>query len=114
MPTNHSLADYLPRDVIKEIENLEPFSKSLLLFDLAEEILESTNGLFELNLSATTLQNLKAITALTMLILSTILSAYSQDPRSCSDPRTQYPSNPPCQKQSSDKVEEELRYRNHV
>jgi len=25
-------------------------------------------------------------------------SAYSQDPRSCSDPRTQYPSNPPCQK----------------
>ncbi|ELS31766.1 MULTISPECIES: hypothetical protein [Pseudanabaena] len=28
-------------------------------------------------------------------------SAYSQDPRSCSDPRTQYPSNPPCQKQDS-------------
>jgi hypothetical protein len=28
-------------------------------------------------------------------------SAYSQDPRSCSDPRTQYPSNPPCQKQQS-------------
>ena len=27
-------------------------------------------------------------------------SAYTQDPRSCSDPRTQYPSNPPCQKQS--------------
>lgn len=28
-------------------------------------------------------------------------SAYSQDPRSCSDPRTQYPSNPPCQKQQN-------------
>ena len=25
-----------------------------------------------------------------------IASAYSQDPRSCADPRTQYPSNPPC------------------
>ena len=25
--------------------------------------------------------------------------SYSQDPRSCADPRTQYPSNPPCQKQ---------------
>ncbi len=29
------------------------------------------------------------------------VSAYSQDPRSCSDPRTQYPSNPPCQKQQN-------------
>ncbi len=28
-------------------------------------------------------------------------SAYSQDPRSCSDPRTQYPSNPPCLKQQN-------------
>ncbi len=26
-------------------------------------------------------------------------SAYSQDDRTCNDPRTQYPSNPPCQKQ---------------
>jgi len=25
-----------------------------------------------------------------------LLQGYSQDPRSCSDPRTQYPSNPPC------------------
>jgi len=24
------------------------------------------------------------------------VSAYSQDPRSCTDPRTLYPSNPPC------------------
>lgn len=24
--------------------------------------------------------------------------AYSQDPRSCADPKTQYPSNPPCGK----------------
>jgi hypothetical protein len=28
-------------------------------------------------------------------------SAYSQDPRSCSDPRTQYPTNPPCQTQQN-------------
>jgi hypothetical protein len=26
-------------------------------------------------------------------------NSYSQDPRSCNDPRTQYPANPPCQKQ---------------
>jgi len=26
------------------------------------------------------------------------VSAYSQDPRSCTDPRTQYPANPPCLK----------------
>jgi hypothetical protein len=24
------------------------------------------------------------------------VDSYSQDPRSCTDPRTQYPSNPPC------------------
>jgi hypothetical protein len=29
------------------------------------------------------------------------VSAYSQDPRSCTDPRTQYPSNPPCLKSES-------------
>lgn len=34
-----------------------------------------------------------------LLIPSTSgVSAYSQDPLSCSDPRTQYPSNPPCLK----------------
>ena len=31
--------------------------------------------------------------------------SYSQDPRSCSDPRTQFPTgNPPCQKQPPAKV----------
>ena len=28
-------------------------------------------------------------------------SAYSQDPRTCNDPRTQFPTDPPCQKQQS-------------
>jgi hypothetical protein len=35
--------------------------------------------------------------AVSVLLLFPIAAiAYSQDPRSCSDPRTQYPSNPPC------------------
>ncbi len=35
------------------------------------------------------------------LLIPFSANAYTQDPRSCSDPRTQYPSNPPCQKQSA-------------
>ena len=42
---------------------------------------------------------ISALSAATLLIPFSA-SAYTQDPRSCSDPRTQYPSNPPCQKQS--------------
>ncbi len=38
-----------------------------------------------------------SVSALLMPFISSA-SAYSQDPRSCNDPRTQYPSNPPCQK----------------
>jgi|GEM_PF-4234049 len=35
--------------------------------------------------------------AATVSVVSvSIASAYSQDPRSCEDPKTQYPSNPPC------------------
>jgi len=62
MTTNHFIADYLPRDAIKEIESLEPLSKALLLFELAEEILEATDGLFKLEVSATTTQNIKSLT----------------------------------------------------
>lgn len=40
-------------------------------------------------------------TSALLLPFTTSVSAYSQDPRSCSDPRTQYPSNPPCQKQQN-------------
>jgi hypothetical protein len=37
--------------------------------------------------------------AVSVLLLFPIAAiAYSQDPRSCGDPRTQYPSNPPCVK----------------
>jgi hypothetical protein len=35
--------------------------------------------------------------ALLLFPFANTASAYTQDPRSCSDPRTQYPSNPPCQ-----------------
>ncbi len=38
-----------------------------------------------------------ASTAILLFPFASAASAYSQDPRSCSDPRTQYPSNPPCQ-----------------
>lgn len=31
-----------------------------------------------------------------LLLFPNMAIAYSQDPRSCGDPRTQYPSNPPC------------------
>jgi hypothetical protein len=31
-----------------------------------------------------------------LIPLTSSVSAYSQDPTSCSDPRTLYPSNPPC------------------
>lgn len=42
---------------------------------------------------------LSVISASALLIpFASSASAYSQDPRSCNDPRTQYPSNPPCQK----------------
>ncbi|MBD2150042.1 hypothetical protein H6F44_07885 [Pseudanabaena sp. FACHB-1277] len=41
----------------------------------------------------------KLIPALLTLALALPAFAYSQDPRSCADPRTQFPSNPPCQKQ---------------
>jgi len=45
---------------------------------------------------------LSIISASALLIpFASSASAYSQDPRSCSDPRTQYPSNPPCQKQQN-------------
>lgn len=45
---------------------------------------------------------LSVLTASALLIpFAGSASAYSQDPRSCSDPRTQYPSNPPCQKANS-------------
>ena len=33
-----------------------------------------------------------------LAFLMSLAIAYTQDPKSCSDPRTQYPSNPPCQK----------------
>jgi hypothetical protein len=44
---------------------------------------------------------LSAITSLALFAIpfvgfTTSANAYSQDPRSCGDPRTQYPSNPPC------------------
>ena len=29
--------------------------------------------------------------------------SYSQDPRTCTDPRTQFPSNPPCQHEPRNK-----------
>ncbi|MDX2254697.1 MAG: hypothetical protein NW214_04195 [Pseudanabaenaceae cyanobacterium bins.39] len=32
-----------------------------------------------------------------LLLFPAPLWAYSQDPRSCADRRTQFPSNPPCQ-----------------
>ena len=45
---------------------------------------------------------LSVISASALLIPFTSgASAYSQDPRSCGDPRTQYPSYPPCQKQQN-------------
>lgn len=42
---------------------------------------------------------LSIISASVLMISATgRASAYSQDPRSCGDPRTQFPSYPPCQK----------------
>jgi hypothetical protein len=38
-----------------------------------------------------------ALLFLTSVLVSLPAYSYSQDPRSCADPRTQYPSNPPCQ-----------------
>jgi len=38
-----------------------------------------------------------ASTAFLLFPFANAAAAYTQDPRSCSDPRTQYPSNPPCQ-----------------
>jgi hypothetical protein len=43
------------------------------------------------------LLSIASISALLIPFTSGV-SAYSQDPRSCTDPRTQYPSNPPCLK----------------
>lgn len=37
-----------------------------------------------------------ALVAFPFVIVSDPVDAYSQDPKSCGDPRTQYPSNPPC------------------
>jgi len=36
-----------------------------------------------------------------LLPFASSAAAYSQDPRTCSDPRTQFPTNPPCQKQQN-------------
>lgn len=41
---------------------------------------------------------LSIISASVLMISASSASAYSQDPRSCGDPRTQFPSYPPCQK----------------
>ncbi len=39
-----------------------------------------------------------SIISVVALCLPFPVFAYSQDPVSCNDPRTQYPSNPPCYK----------------
>ena len=39
-----------------------------------------------------------SLAIITLLLFPIAAIAYSQDPRSCGDPRTQYPSNPPCAK----------------
>ena len=63
MNTSPSLAELLPRDVLQEIDSLEPLSKAILLVELADEILESQQeGFMRLPLSATTTQNIKALT----------------------------------------------------
>jgi hypothetical protein len=36
------------------------------------------------------------VTIAALLVHALPASSYSQDPRSCADPRTQYPSYPPC------------------
>ncbi len=73
MTTSQSLAEYLPRDVIKEIDSLEPISKAILLVELTEEILENQDGFLELQLSATSTQNIKALTTHQTLELSEYL-----------------------------------------
>ncbi len=46
------------------------------------------------------MKTLNAILFLCLWLLPAVSMshAYSQDPRSCGDPRTQYPSAPPCNK----------------
>ncbi len=52
----------LPKDVAAEICNLPTESKSMLLSELAEDVLEAVDGFPSLALSATSTQWLKSLT----------------------------------------------------
>lgn len=64
------LASTLPRDVIQEIDTLDNLPKAILLGEMVDEIIESTDGFLHCPLSATSTQNLKALTTLERLKLS--------------------------------------------
>ena len=71
----HTLSEILPREVFQEIDSLENLPKALLLMDLAQEIIEAIDGFLHCPLSATTTQNLKALTTIERLKLSEHLCA---------------------------------------
>ena len=67
---SHTLTEILPREVLQEIESLETLSKAILLSEQVEEIVEAIDGFLHCPLSATTTQNLSALTTYQRLKLS--------------------------------------------